>query len=89
MALSLPDGSTLTTLSWSIAGPGGYTLTSASPGQTPVTIGNARAVRFIVGGIPAGTGYSIALQGTDSNGAACTGGSADFSIVPGQSPAPR
>jgi hypothetical protein len=83
MDMVLPNGATLSAVDWSISGPGGYSLTSKSPGQMAVPVGSVGAIRFVVGGIPAGSGYAITLSGTDSFGNWCGGTSGAFSIFAG------
>jgi hypothetical protein len=78
MHLYLPSGQSLQVFSWSVTDPNGANTlvkngTIMSPGlQTS----------FLVGGIPAGNGYSIALSGTTPDGSLTCGGSAQFEITP-------
>lgn len=76
VTFNLPPGF-FPSLSWQISGPGGvYSGT--------VYFGDARSLEFVVGGIVAGSGYTIALEGTDRDGMPCSGTSAPFDVVAGQ-----
>jgi hypothetical protein len=70
-------GLALVSVTWTITNGSGYTATGM------VGIGDAQAIQFVVGGIPGGSGYTIAVAGTDSGGDACAG-SATFAIAPGE-----
>jgi hypothetical protein len=74
-ALTLPDGTTITSVTYNISGP---TTTSGS-----VTIGDAQSIEFVVGGLLQGSGYSITLSATDSMGDHCSGSASGFTIVAG------
>jgi hypothetical protein len=74
--LTLAPGVTFTTFTWTIMGPNSY-------GPTPVTIGDAESLEFVTGGILAGSGYTLTINGTDSNGDTCLGTSAPFTVTPG------
>ena len=73
--LTLAPGVTLTSASWTITGPNTYSGT--------VQIGDAESLEFVAGGIIAGSGYTVKITGTDSQGDMCSGTSAAFSITAG------
>jgi hypothetical protein len=76
MAFSTPDGVTIDSVSYVIAGP---TNLSGS-----VDISQAQtSVEFVVGGLAAGAGYAITLSATTTNGDACSSGPAPFDILVG------
>jgi uncharacterized protein YjiK len=75
IALQLTSGATLSAVSYAIAGPGGFTATGS------LDVSQSTTVAAIIGGIPAGTGFSIALQGTATDGATHCAGSATFDVV--------
>jgi hypothetical protein len=75
MHLTLAPGVSLTSASWTITGPNMYSGT--------VQIGDAESLEFVAGGILAGSGYTVTIHGTDSQGDMCTGTSAPFSITAG------
>jgi hypothetical protein len=68
-------GHTLTSVAYTITGPAGYT-TSGS-----IDVSNSTQISALIGGIPAGKGYSIALSGTTTDSGASCGGSATFDVV--------
>ena len=72
VALDLAPGVTLSTVSYSITGPGGFTKT----GSFDVT--SSTTITATIGPIPADTGYTVTLSTTA--GATCNG-SAPFDIV--------
>jgi hypothetical protein len=69
-------GCTADKVSYAITGPGGFNKTGT------IDISQASALSFVVGGIPAGTGYTISLTTTTSCGASCAG-SATFDVAAG------
>ncbi len=77
MDLTIPGGQQLTTVSWTLTGPNGA-ATVVQSGS--VNVQNSQALSFVVGGIPSGSGYGIALAGTTTDGASTCAGSAQFSV---------
>jgi hypothetical protein len=76
MNLNLPGGASITSLTWVITnGTNTYTGTDQ--------IGDAQAVEFVAGGILAGSGYTVTITATDSNGDPCIGSSSPFSVTAG------
>ena len=73
--LRLGSGATLNAVTYAITGPGGY----AKTGSIDVTNGNT--ISATIGGIPAGTAYTISLSGTTTDGATACNGSAGFSVT--------
>src|SRR5262249_52693423 len=74
LALQLLPGVTINTFNYSITGngvsrDGTIDLTSSAPGS-----------QFLVLGLPAASGYSIALSATSTDGAGSCNGSAPFSV---------
>jgi len=81
MRLTLPGGSQLNTVSWTITG-GPTGATTAMPVQSgTVNVANSLSVAFTVGGLPAGSNYVIALSGVSTSGSATCSGSATFGIT--------
>jgi hypothetical protein len=77
MSLTIPGGELLSTVSYTITGPNGASTLVA---QGVVNVQNSLALNFEVGGIPSGTGYTIALAGTTTDGLSTCSGSATFSV---------
>ena len=63
-------------MDWSISGPRGFY-------SGRVYFGDAHSIEFVVGGVQAGSGYTITLTGTDRDGQPCTGTSAPFEVMAG------
>jgi hypothetical protein len=73
--LSIAPNVNVYSLNWTITGPNAYSGT--------VPIGDAQAVDFLIGGVAAGSGYTIAIGGSDSSGDLCSGTSLAFSVYAG------
>jgi hypothetical protein len=75
--LLTPAGTSIASIAWTISnGTNTYTGT--------VDLGDASilgSIEFAVGGIAAGTGYTLTLVGADSNGDPCSGASGAFTVV--------
>jgi phospholipase C len=78
LKLTLPGGAQINTVLWTITGPAGAATVVQSG---TVNVQNSAAINFVVGNIPAGTGYTISLTGTSTNGAVSCAGSAPFSVT--------
>jgi hypothetical protein len=65
----------LVSLHWTISGPNTY--------DGSVEFGDAQSVEWVVGGIAAGSGYTLSVTATDSFGDPCDGTSSTFSVDPG------
>jgi len=77
-ALQVAPGITINTVSWSINNTG----TGFSRSGT-VNVQNSNTIRFQVGGLPAGAGYTVNLTATTVDGAFSCAGSAGFSVAAG------
>jgi len=73
--LSLASGATLSAVGYTITGPGGYAKTGS------IDVSKSTKVATTIGGIPNGSGYTISLSGTSSDGGTACNGSASFSVV--------
>jgi hypothetical protein len=78
MSLTLPGGQSLNTLTWVITGPNGA---STVVQQGTLNVQNSLSIAFTVGGIPAGSNYTIALSGTSTDGSVVCAGSAQFNVA--------
>ncbi len=74
MAITLPDDSVVSSVTYTITGPAGYSRTGAVP------VGDSTLLTFRIGGIPVGNGYSIALSASTSFSNSCMG-SASFNVL--------
>jgi hypothetical protein len=73
--LTLPGGQALSTVNYTITGPNSFTLSNS------VSVQNSNTISFVVGGIPAGNGYSVTISGVSVDGTVTCSGSAAFSVV--------
>jgi hypothetical protein len=78
MHLTLPGGEEIQTIAWTITGPSG-TSTVVQTGT--VAVQNSAAISFLVGNLPSGTNFTIALSGTSTDGSVTCAGSAQFNVV--------
>jgi phospholipase C len=78
MQLTVPGGEVLNVINWTLTGPNGAS-TIVQTGS--VNVANSQTTSFLVGGIPAGAGYGIALSGTSTDGNITCSGSAMFSVA--------
>jgi hypothetical protein len=78
LRLTLPGGEQIQSIAWTITGPNGAS-TVVQTGT--VNVQNSEAISFLVGGIPAGTNFSISLSATSTDGSVTCAGSAQFNVV--------
>jgi hypothetical protein len=77
IALQVAGGLTINTVTYSITGPAGF----SKVGSIDVT--SSTTVSTVIGGIPAGNGYSIALNATATDGHSTCLGSGTFNVTAG------
>lgn len=70
-------GVTLTSVAYTISGPNSFT-TSGS-----INVASSATLSAVIGGIPAGNGYTIMLSATGTDGTTNCGGSATFNVTAG------
>ena len=75
LALQLSNGATLSSVSYAITGPNGFTKSG------PIDVSHSSTISANIGGIPAGSGFSITLTGTSTDGGTTCSGSASFSVT--------
>ncbi len=78
MQLTLQGGEQVNTVNWTITGPNGAS-TVVQTGS--VNVAMSASISFLVGGIPAGSNYSIALSGTSMDGTTTCAGSTTFNTT--------
>jgi hypothetical protein len=78
LGLTLANGQIINSANYTITGPNGFSRTGT------IDLTAATRVTALIGGIPAGTGYSISISATTTNGASTCNGSATFSVTAGQ-----
>jgi hypothetical protein len=74
LTLRLANGHNLTSATYTITGPNGFSKTGS------IDLSSATQISATIGGIPAGSGYSITLSATSDGSDTCSG-SATFSVV--------
>ncbi|MEI9953511.1 MAG: metallophosphoesterase [Pseudomonadota bacterium] len=74
MNLDLAPGVTVNSANYTITGPNGFTRSGS------LELSNASALSAIIGGIPAGNGYSISATLTSVDGSVGCSGSASFNV---------
>jgi|HubBroStandDraft_6_1064221.scaffolds.fasta_scaffold292313_2 hypothetical protein len=77
MQLILPSGQEIEVVSWALTGPNGLATVVQSGNVDSQSLG----VSFLVGGIPAASGYSITLSGTATDGSVTCTGAAQFNVA--------
>ncbi len=75
LALSLAPGVTVSSASYTISNPDGFSQTST------VDVSHSTTLAFVVGGLPAASGYTIQLNATTSDGGTSCVGSAAFDVA--------
>jgi hypothetical protein len=75
--LSLPDNTTIDTVTYNVTQTG-----SSYSNMGSVPVANSSVLTFQVGNIPAGTGYQISLSATTSGSQTCAAGPVEFAITP-------
>jgi phospholipase C len=78
MQLTVPGGLQLANVAWTITGPNGGAAVVQSG---TVNVQNSQGINFVVGGIPAASGYTVTLSSTSTDGASACGGSATFNVA--------
>jgi hypothetical protein len=78
VALTLPGGQSLATLSWTVTN----TATGAVVQQANVNVQNSLSINFVVGNLASGINYTITLTGTAVGGGVSCAGSATFTVTP-------
>jgi len=77
IALQVPGGLTINTVTYSIAGPAGFSQSGS------IDVSHSTTVSTVIGGLPAGDGYSITLNATATDGTSTCLGSGTFKVTAG------
>ena len=70
-------GVTLTSVGYTISGPGGFSSTGT------INVASSSTISAVIGGLPAGNGYTITLSATGTDGATTCAGSGTFNVTAG------
>src|SRR5262245_31051352 len=79
LSLVLANGASLDSVGYTITGPGGFTKTGS------IDVSQSSTVSATISDLPAGSGYSITLSGTSTDGDTSCLGSASFDVTAGAS----
>jgi uncharacterized protein YjiK len=77
LRLQVAPGKVLSSVSYTITGPQGFIRTGA------IDVSRSNTVSAAIGGLPAGTGFSITLVGETTDGSTQCMGSASFDVIAG------
>src|SRR5262249_24566444 len=77
-ALQLGDGHSISSASYTITGPNGFSKTGT------IDVSKSTKLTAIIAGLPAGTGYQISITATTTDGSEACAGSASFDVQAGQ-----
>ncbi len=75
LSLQVGGGLTINSASYTIIGPNSFSKTGS------IDLSAATSFSAIIGGLPAGTGYSISVSATATDGTTNCGGSASFDVI--------
>jgi hypothetical protein len=75
LQLQLASGATINSASYTVTGPNGFSKTGT------IDVSSATKLSATIGGLPAGSGYSITLSATSTDGSTTCAGSGGFSVV--------
>ena len=75
LSLQLASGATLSSVSYTIVGPNGFARAGS------IDTSHSAVIASTIGGIPAGHGFSITLDGTTTDGGSHCAGSANFDVT--------
>ena len=70
-------GVTLTSVGYTISGPNSFASTGT------INVASSATISAVIGGLPAGTGYTITLSATGTDGTTTCGGSGTFNVTAG------
>jgi hypothetical protein len=78
LGLSLADGASISTATYTITGPNGFSKSGS------IDVHASSKIAGQIGGLPAGSGFSITLSASSTDGGDSCGGSATFSVQAGK-----
>ncbi len=82
LALALPGGDQINSVTYTLTNSSNVAITlPTAPNPGTVATNNSQSIEFQLGGVPAGTGYTIALSATTLAGATCRGSATGVTIT--------
>jgi hypothetical protein len=82
-SLSLPGGTTISSVTYDLLIGGTPAALSTAPNPGTVNVSNSQSIDFQLGGIPAAIGYSISLTASTSGGGTCQGSASGITVTTG------
>ena len=76
MELTLPGGEQLNSVTWTLTNSSGVVIKKST-----VMVTNSLTINILIGGIPAGSNYTLTLTGTTASGTVTCAGSATFNTT--------
>jgi hypothetical protein len=82
LALVLPGGDQINSVSYTLTNSSNVVITlPTAPNPGTFATNNSQSIEFQLGGVPAGSGYTIALAATTTQGATCQGSASGVAIT--------
>lgn len=75
LALTLGSGQSVAAATYTVSGPNGFTKSAT------IDVSHSTTISTVIGGLPAGAGYSISIVATTTDGATMCSGSASFTVT--------
>lgn len=82
LSLSLPGGDQIQSVTYTLTDSSGDLVSPAGANPGTVSVTNSASIDFQIGGVPTGSGDTIALQATTVAGASCAGSDTGIVISP-------
>jgi hypothetical protein len=84
LALSLPGGEQIDSVTYDLLSSGGTAVTlSSAPNPGTVNVSNSASIDFQLGGVPAATGDSLSLTASIAGGGTCQGSASGINVIAG------
>jgi hypothetical protein len=81
-SLSLPDGSNVDSVTWTLRDSGGRVVAIPdTPNPATVATNEGPTISFLIGGVPSGTNDSLTITATTTNGGVCQGSASGINVV--------
>jgi Calcineurin-like phosphoesterase len=83
LALSLPGGALFDSVTYTLLdGAGNLVALPGAPNPGTISLAHSQSIQFQLGGVPAGSGDSITLTGSTSDGGSCQGTATGITVAP-------
>jgi hypothetical protein len=81
LALTLPGGDQINSVTFTLTNSAGNVIPLGTANPGTVSVNSSASIDFQIGGVPAGTGDSIALAATTNAGASCQGSATGLAVA--------